>query len=447
MSTPPNGDFRPVSIAGYGLCSAAGGSIDAALRRLRAGDPPLPVARPLVAGEVTGDSAGEITGEIKESAPHFSLAGGPVSESWLGRARQTILGVMAESGALADRTVPLFIASSSIDVGAYEAGEATGADCLAFSEQVARWLDWTGPVFWLSTACTSAINALRSAQRMIETEAVESAVVLGIELDNRFSAAGFAAMQLLSPDTPKPLAANRNGLVLGDAVAVIRLCAGPAEPNDIADIADIAGSTDMAGRAGIAGINGTTATEVAAPADHPPARPDGIVITCKKTAATPLRWRLRGGANVVDGRDPAGAALTAVAAMAGEALASAGLVADEIDLIKLQASGSPHNDGVEIDGLRQVFAPLPALCSLKPLLGHTLGAAGVAELALLLGCLEAGVWPPQYRAGLDPALDPAIGTTLAEQPPMRLRYLLAIILGFGGGHAAVVIEDTLAARR
>ena len=38
--------------------------------------------------------------------------------------------------------------------------------------------------------------------------------------------------------------------------------------------------------------------------------------------AAAARWRLRGAANVVDGRDPAGASASAVAAMARQALAS-----------------------------------------------------------------------------------------------------------------------------
>jgi 3-oxoacyl-[acyl-carrier-protein] synthase-1 len=379
------------------------------MERLLVAGSPAPQIRELVPGE---------------SWPHFAIAPSTDAGNWYERARALIEQVIAESGEPGERTAPLFIASSSINIGALENDEAAGGDCMAFGERVATWLEWQGPVFWINTACTSAINALASAQAMIEAGAADSALVLGLEIDNRFSAAGFAGMQLLSPDAPQPLAATRNGLVLGEAVAVIRLCAGDDHE---------------------ACRTGTLADEhteipFACPAGVPFGRPTGVPFGRNKNPPTPLRWRLRGGANVVDGRDPAGASVAAVKAMAEQALLSAGLAAREIDLIKLQAAGSPHNDGAEIAGLRQVFGDLPALVSLKPLLGHTLGAAGAAELALLLACLEAGKWPPQRNH--DP--DPALAARLAETSPPSVRYLLAVILGFGGGHAALVLEDSWA---
>jgi 3-oxoacyl-[acyl-carrier-protein] synthase-1 len=64
-----------------------------------------------------------------------------------------------------------------------------------------------------------------------------------------------------------------------------------------------------------------------------------------------------------------------------------------------------------------------------------MGASGAAEIALLLACVEQGYWP-RYPD----AVDPALGVQLATQAPVSLRYVLAAILGFGGGHAAVVLE-------
>ena len=381
MSTEQSHDRRPIFVAGYGLASTLGGSLSAAVERLQMGDLSAPTRREIAPGEF---------------APYFPIAAHAAAIGWSERAGELIRQVMAEAGALDDRGVPLFIASSSIHIGGIEQGEAAQSDCFAFSEQVAHWLEWTGPVFWITTACTSAINALRSAQAMVDSGVAESAVVLGLEIDNRYSAAGFAGMQLLSPTLPQPLAATRDGLVLGEAVAAICLRGG-------------------------------------AP-----------VSTCKKNSPTLLcgssRWQLRGGANVVDGRDPAGASLDAVAAMTRQALQSAGLQARDIDLIKLQAAGSPHNDAVEIAGLREVFADLPALCTLKPLLGHTLGAAGVAELALLLACFDQEVWPLQRNGAPDPEVD----ARLAAHWPVPCRYVLFVILGFGGGHAALILEDTSA---
>ena len=89
-----------------------------------------------------------------------------------------------------------------------------------------------------------------------------------------------------------------------------------------------------------------------------------------------------GGANVVDGRNPSGTEASAVHAMCRDALERSGLRPADIDLIKVQAAGSPVNDAIEVEALKQVFEPLPPLVSLKSAIGHTLGAAGAAELAL-----------------------------------------------------------------
>jgi 3-oxoacyl-[acyl-carrier-protein] synthase-1 len=103
---------------------------------------------------------------------------------------------------------------------------------------------------------------------------------------------------------------------------------------------------------------------------------------------------------------------------------------------QVRAAGSPYNDSNEVAGLAEVFAALPPLVSLKGMIGHTLGAAGAAELALMLECLERGVWPR-----IDYPLDAEAGAGLARARPAQVRQMLALILGFGGGYAAVAVED------
>jgi 3-oxoacyl-[acyl-carrier-protein] synthase-1 len=112
------------------------------------------------------------------------------------------------------------------------------------------------------------------------------------------------------------------------------------------------------------------------------------------------------------------------------------LRAEDIDLIKVQAAGSPINDAIEVEALRQVFDPLPPLVSLKSAIGHTLGAAGAAELALLVGCIEGGVWPSTGYP-----LDESLGIALIDRPPRALRNILLNVVGFGGGHASLVLRD------
>jgi 3-oxoacyl-[acyl-carrier-protein] synthase-1 len=308
--------------------------------------------------------------------PWFGIAS--VEGDWRTRAQALLRAAIDQAGiSAAQRRAPLYLATSSMHIGAIEAGEGGAQlDYTLFAQEVAGWLAWQGPVAVVSTACTSALHALAAAAADIRAGVADEALVLGLELANRFTLAGFAGMQLLSPRAPLPLGRDRDGLVLGEAVAALHV------------------------------------------------------------SREPSRWKLGAVGSLVDGRDPTGARPETVARLCGELLAQAGRSPEAIDVVKLQAAGSPGNDAHEIEGLRQVFAGLPALVSLKATLGHTLGASGAAEVALLLECLERGVLPR-----VDYPLAAEIGAALAQVAPARVRSVLALILGFGGGYAGVVLED------
>jgi 3-oxoacyl-[acyl-carrier-protein] synthase-1 len=353
--------MRAASIVGRGLACSLGLNTAECVATLRAG------GRPAGLRQLPGGMGGEF--------PYFAipLAG----QDWYQRARTLVTGVAAEAGIQPGCRGALLIATSSFDVGAAESGVdgATVGDYRPFVDAVAGWLGWVGPVLAVSTACTSSLNALVAAQAMLDAGEVDEALVLGIELENRLTLGGFAALQLLSRTTSKPFGADRDGLVLGESVAAIRLAA----------------------------------------------RGDSA-------------WRLLGGANVVAGANPTGASEAALAAMFAQTLAAGGLVPDQIDLVKVQAAGSPGNDLAEARALRAAFDPVPPLVSLKASIGHTMGASGVAEIALLTASLEGGAWPVPADA-----VDPELGVEPAAAPP-PVRRLLATILGFGGSHAAVALE-------
>ncbi|WP_432726158.1 beta-ketoacyl synthase N-terminal-like domain-containing protein [Variovorax sp. W6] len=351
-----------VYLAGMGLACALGDDMRSALASLRRGGV---ASTPVVVADGI-------------SWPVHTLA--PKEGDWTQRLRDTVRGVVAQTGDWGTRTAPLFVASSSLDIGFMEHEKQDlrlGGDLQDFAGIVAAALDWQGPVFTVSTACTSALNAVLAAADLIRAGEAEEALVIGAEMGNRFTVAGFGAMQLLAPDSARPFGEGRNGLVLGEAVAALRLGSRPA------------------------------------------------------------RWQVAGGANVVDGRNPSGTEATAVHAMCRGALEQGGLQPADIDLIKVQAAGSPVNDAIEAEALKQVFDPLPPLVSLKPALGHTLGASGAAELALLVGCIEGAVWP-----SVDYPLDASLGVELSTQAPPRLRNILLNFAGFGGGHASLVLRDT-----
>lgn len=355
---------RAVYLAGSGLLCARG-------------DSPGRVAAALWDGE-----CGNGTARLGERQfPYFSL---PLAATdWLSRAATAVGQVAAQLAPSAPDT-PLFIASSSFQIGHFEqlgAPFAMPQAAASFSTTLADWLQLDGPRYSFSNACISGFSALDAARSLIAGGQIDEAIVLGIELANRSTLAGFAAMELLSPTACRPFDVRRDGLVLGEAVAAVRL------------------------------------------------------------SATPQRWRIGGLRTGIDawsttGPDPAGGP---IATVIRDCLNEADLQPAEIELIKLQAAGSPGSDLAEANALRQVFGNrVPPLLSLKPMLGHTLGASGIVELAALLGCLDADRIPA--TAGFS-KVDPEIALfPLVDRSTAHIERALLNLVGFGGGLATMIIE-------
>jgi 3-oxoacyl-[acyl-carrier-protein] synthase I len=352
--------MNSVYIAGFGLASSMGANLTDALQRLQ--QPPEAQPR-------------SIKG-LDYSIPYFAIQ--HPAATWNERCAKLIQQVATEAGCTG-KTGTLYIATSSLNAGAMETGQANTPSLSAFLTEIASMLAWQGPVHLINTACTSSLNALLAAKDAIQSGSIDEALIIGLELENQLTLAGFAGMQLLSHQGCKPFAANRNGLVLGEAIAALRLSKHPS------------------------------------------------------------RWRIAGGAQVIDSSQASGASTDAYQTMLTQTLARAHLNAQQIDLIKVQAAGSIANDEVEAHALRDFFTSVPPLLSLKPLIGHTLGASGAAEIALLLALLEKNQWP-----NIELETDPALGVQFATEPPQHSKHILACILGFGGSHTCVALEDTAA---
>jgi 3-oxoacyl-[acyl-carrier-protein] synthase-1 len=340
----------PVFVRGLGLASALGLDLPGALAALRSATT-VPVMTDAVPGFPW---------------PMYALADWS-PDDWLGSARHIVGEVAAQCvpATRAAREGILLIASSSHDIGWREQTLDFSDDIQMFADRVGRWLDWCGPVLTVSTACTSSTNALRSASAWLRAGQARSALVLGIELPNRFTLAGFGALQMLAlPEAP------HTGLVLGQAVAAVYLEAG-------------------------------------------------------ERAGEQARWRLLGGANIVNGRETAAPDPQLVCAVCRQALRSSGISAEQVDLVKPHFAAGTCGDETEASAMRTVFScrpgGLPPMLSFKHRIGHTLGAAGAAELALLINSVDAGL------TGVMPAP----------------RYALLCSLGFGGGYAALVLERRL----
>ena len=313
-----------------------------------------------------------------EVVPDVALP--PIGGDWMARAESIARAVGASLRAKAGlddaawSRMPCFVGSSSHFVGALERGRIPDfPPPVTFARRLATWFGVSGPVVSVDTACTSGLTALGLA-----LEVPDPVLVLGVELSNRLSHSGFAALGLLSPGAARPCDRGRDGLVLGEALAGLVVSrSGPWR------IAANASAIDPAG--------------LAAPAPN-----EQVMAAAMRAALADARWR------------PA-----------------------EVDLVKLQAGGSPTGDLAEARALHAVLGAPPRAVSLKGAVGHTLGASGPAELALLLAALARGRVPPtQGFAQPDPEL--GIGPSGGEA--RGVRRVLFNLAGFGGSVASLALE-------
>ncbi|TEU45154.1 beta-ketoacyl synthase N-terminal-like domain-containing protein [Burkholderia cepacia] len=127
-----------------------------------------------------------------------------------------------------------------------------------------------------------------------------------------------------------------------------------------------------------------------------------------------------------------------------QALASAGLGANDIDYVNLHGTATPSNDAAESRAIGALFAGTPC-SSTKGATGHTLGAAGaleavVAALALREQFVPAGVNTTQP----DPTL---VADYVLASRDARVRAVLSNSFGFGGTNCSLILGRADHARR
>lgn len=258
---------------------------------------------------------------------------------------------------------------------------------------LARWLGARGPVLTVSTACASGATALGVAADLLHDDRADLVVAGGYDVLCRFVMRGFDALRSLTRDRVRPFDRRRSGLLLGEGAALVLL-----------------------------------AREADAPG--------------------PRLGRLLGHASTADGchltaPDPAGRGLERAVR---EALARAGLTADDLDFVSAHGTGTPLNDRVETLVLRRVLgarADAVPVNSIKGGLGHTMGAAATLEAIMCLLASRHGRLPPTVgHEEPDPecALDHVRGGPREARP----RLSLSTSLGFGGCNAALILEGPAA---
>jgi 3-oxoacyl-[acyl-carrier-protein] synthase II len=125
-----------------------------------------------------------------------------------------------------------------------------------------------------------------------------------------------------------------------------------------------------------------------------------------------------------------------------KALRSAGIAPDEVDYIVAHGTATPLNDVTETRAIKGAYgdhARRVAISSPKSMIGHLVGAAGIASALAALGAIRDGVIPPTANLHTpDPECDLDYVPLTARQA--RVDTVAVNGFGFGGQNAVAIFR-------
>ncbi|OOF36762.1 beta-ketoacyl-ACP synthase [Rodentibacter heidelbergensis] len=258
---------------------------------------------------------------------------------------------------------------------------------------IAHQYGLSGLVYGISTACTSGAKALITAARLLKAQLCDAVICGGVDTLSLLTVKGFDSLSVLSNQRTNPFSAYREGINIGEGAAVFMMSREPLDDSTI-QLLGYGASSD--------------AYHMSSP--HP------------------------------EGEG-------AVAAFNG-ALASAKVAPHEIGWINLHGTGTLHNDQMESLAVSSVFGHQTPCTSTKPYTGHTLGAAGAIEAAILWGMinrslnpngrLPAQLWDEQR----DPNLPPIALTDSYSYWPNSKRVGASSSFAFGGNNTVLILGES-----
>jgi 3-oxoacyl-[acyl-carrier-protein] synthase II len=262
-------------------------------------------------------------------------------------------------------------------------------DCGDSTERIADYLGNVDYVTTISTACSSAANAIMLGCRMIKHGQLDRVVVGGVDALSKFTFNGFNTLMILDREWCKPFDENRKGLNLGEGAAFVVIEGENAlnlrKGKALAEVVGYANTND---------------------AYH-------------QTASSPEGY---------------GATLAIQ-----QALAMSGLTPSQIDYINMHGTGTPNNDLSESFATKAIFGnQVPKFSSTKAFTGHTLAAAASIEAVIsVLSLQNSMIFPnlnfatPIAETGLIPE------TTLVNT---SINTVLSNSFGFGGNCSSLIFK-------
>ncbi|WP_273565342.1 beta-ketoacyl-[acyl-carrier-protein] synthase family protein [Maribacter halichondriae] len=241
----------------------------------------------------------------------------------------------------------------------------------------------------ISTACSSAANAIMLGARMIKSGQLDRVIVGGTDCLSKFTINGFKTLLILSDTYSAPFDDNRKGLNLGEAAAFLVL-----------ESDEMVKKENKKVLAYVKGYgNANDAYHQTASSEHG----DGAVLAMEK------------------------------------ALKVAGMQSSDIDYVNAHGTATPNNDLSEGRALIRLFdEKVPEFSSTKAFTGHTLAAAGGVEAVYSVLALQNNIMFPNlnYKTQMK-EFDLTPITQVTKKP---LRNVLSNSFGFGGNCSTLIFS-------
>lgn len=262
-------------------------------------------------------------------------------------------------------------------------------DCGSNTADIARYFNLFDDYTTISTACSSAANALELGADMLKAGDADIVVAGGTEALSKFHLNGFNALMILDHAPCRPFDKSRAGLNLGEGAAYVVL-----ERQTDAEQRGAHIDAYLSGYGNACDAFHQTATS-----------PDGL--------GAQLAMR--------------------------EALTMAGLKPVDIQWVHAHGTGTVNNDESESRAIRQVFSDAqPPVSSTKGFTGHTTSASGsiaavIAIIAMYRRFIPVNLgWSQPMEDGLRPYMQTA---------PIDLHAVMVNSFGFGGNDSSLILTD------
>ena len=256
------------------------------------------------------------------------------------------------------------------------------------SNKIAAYLGLKGFVSTISTACSSAANAVMMGAKLIETGRLDRVIVGGADALSKFTINGFKTLMILSDAPNQPFDQQRKGLNLGEAAAYLVL-----ESNEI---------VRKEGKKVLAYLSGYGNANDAFHQTASSENGEGAYLAMKK------------------------------------ALKKAAILPREIDYINVHGTATPNNDLSEGRALLRIFDQVPAFSSTKAYTGHTLAAAAAIEAVFSILAIQHQTIYPNLNFSTQMEEFDLIPETSVQQK--SLQHVLSNSFGFGGNCSTLIFS-------